>query len=192
MGLSATSSQSPSREGALAADNGVGRRWRPVGDEQQARGRVSNGTSQAQRTAAACSRTLGGGGSRVARGCTMAVAGGSGLCSKRRREDREERATRGEGAARKTPGEKQRQGSEQRAGQDTAERAVDAAVLWMRAERRCQVLARFKVPVRVLAPSRPRSPPDSTIDDYRLSTAAAAIATATATATHRRRRVGLC
>jgi len=69
----------------------------------------------------------------------MAVAGGGGLCSKRRREDREERATRGEGAARETPGEKQRQSSEQRAGQDTVERAVYAAVLWMRAERRCQV-----------------------------------------------------
>jgi hypothetical protein len=35
MGLSATSSQSSSREGALAADNGGGRRWRPVGDGQQ-------------------------------------------------------------------------------------------------------------------------------------------------------------
>jgi hypothetical protein len=30
-----------------------------------------------------------------------------------------------------------------------------AAVLWMRAERRCQVLTRFEVLVRVLAPSRP-------------------------------------
>lgn len=49
MGLSATSSQSPSREYALAADNGVGRRWRPVGDGQQARGRVSNGTTQLAR-----------------------------------------------------------------------------------------------------------------------------------------------
>jgi hypothetical protein len=49
------------------------------------RGRVSNGTSQIARRYSEqlqrAQKTLGGGGHRVARGCTMAVAGGGGLCS---------------------------------------------------------------------------------------------------------------
>ena len=72
---------------------------------------------------------------------------------------RESDAGRGSGArdARGEAEAEQRseQGRSGQGRQDTAERAVDAAVLWMRAERRCQVLARFEVPVRVLAPSRP-------------------------------------
>ena len=137
----------------------------------------------------------------------MAVAGGGGLCSKRRREDREVRATRGEGGgARDARGEaeaeaeqRSEQGRSGQGRQDTAERAgcgrvVDAGGATVPGARQIRGAGQG---------SRSESSPpesDSTIDGYGQSTAAAAAAgaaaiatpTAAVTATHRRRRVGLC